>query len=725
MRTKALGSCHEIVAAQCRRVIVTAVLGVLAGAAPALAARPPAVLFADVPSGPTTGGVHGHGAPIAIFGTGFGASRATSTVTIGGVEVASYLVWGSRNAHNETLDLVVVEPGAAVTGGPIVVTVGGQASAPAASFTPTSGEVFVIAPTGSDGASCRVASPCRTIQHVTTSVMQPGDVLLVRGGTYDEGEVWIRGDYGHSGTAAQPKVIRRFPGEEPLFDNAARPVILDADHLVVSGLRFANGKSVGIGSNERGRTHVSVYDSAFEGRIDWDAIGTHGDEHVLAGNVCRVSGSTVGTQGHCYYISFGRGVRLRHNIGSGAPGYGIHVFDQRRQAQDFRRTIADLVIEGNILTGSTLRSGLILAMADEDGRGNAIDGVIVRNNIFAGNNHVGLLVNGIVRNVQVLHNTFVRNGRQGVHVASVPTVSGVTVQNNLFDEGPGSACSSNCSWYAAAHVEVGGLAQMASLSSNFYAAGVGVLGAVDTAPIGGTVAFLDAAALDLRPAAGSAVIDAGVPLAAVATDYTGLPRPQGAGVDAGAFEYVAGDTPPPPPAPALALRAGVSGRTVTLAWAATGATLAGFVDLEARSRPAGVIVAGVRAPGTSLTASGVGDGAFYVRASGPTTSGLWLASNQVRVVVGTACEPPDPPQGFGATVAGPIVHFHWTLAGPAAETVELAAGSSAGATEIGPLAVGVQPPSVGAPPGRYFVRARARNRCGVSPFTAAAVVTVG
>lgn len=716
---------HCFVIARCTRVIVSVIVALSAADGAAWAARPPAVLFTDVVTGPVTGGVHGLGAPLAIFGTGFGASRGTSRVTIGGVEVASYLVWGERNAHSSMLDLIVVEPGPSVSGGAVVVTVAGQMSATSSTFTAIASEVYVIAPAGSDAASCRLSAPCKTIAHVATSVMQPGDVLLVRGGAYDEGEIWIRDDHGHSGTAARPKVIARYPGEEPVFGNAARPFIVDAHYIVVSGLRFENGKSLGIGWDSTGRSGNRLVDNTFIGVVDWDAIGLHGDDNVLAGNVCQVSGSTVGTQGHCYYISFGRGNTLQYNIGAGAPGYGIHVFDQRRQTNDIRRVIADLTLEGNIVSGSTERSGMILAMADEGGAGNVIDGVIVRNNIFVGNNHLGLVVTGLVRNVQILNNTFYRNGRQGLHIASEPTVSGVTIQNNLFDEGPNAACTSNCSWYQPAHLEVGGLAQSVSIANNYFSGGTPkVIGGVDVSPVTGPVRFLDPAAMDFRIGDGSAVIDAGLAQSRVPRDYTGLPRPWGAGMDIGAFEFDAGDVAPSPVA-ALLLSGGVSGRTITLQWQATGATLAGTVDLEARDRPNGHVVATARVAGTSIAAPGVGDGAYYVRAAGVTTAGTWLVSSQLRLVVGTPCEPPDAPVGFGATVSGNVVRFQWTLIGPTATTVELAAGYAGGRTDVGPVSVGTAPIAVAVPSARYFVRARARNACGVSPFSPEVELVVG
>ena len=111
-----------------------------------------------------------------------------------------------------------------------------------------------------------------------------------------------------------------------------------------------------------------------------------------------------------------------------------------------------MLIEGNVLRGSTERSGLIIAMNDEGGRGNVIDGIVVRGNTFTGNNHLGAVLVGVVRNVTFDGNTFDENGRQGLHVA--PGITGVTVTANTFVQSPNAVCHSDCSWYAVAHVEV-------------------------------------------------------------------------------------------------------------------------------------------------------------------------------------------------------------------------------------------------------------------------------
>jgi hypothetical protein len=283
----------------------------------------PAILFTDVEAGPKQGGPGNRGVPISLFGKGFGPQRGTSTVTINGVEVASYLIWGQNNANNSALDMIVVQPGSNVTAGPIVVHVNGKSSNADHSFTPTNGFVYYVSPTGSDAASCSESSPCATILHVAASRMQPGDAMLVRGGNLTENEIWIRDVLGHSGQPGRPKVIRNYPGEQPVFVNASRPFILEANYIVVSGFHFTGGKSINAGNvTNKGNW---VINNTFRGVIAWDAVGAHGDDHLIAGNDCNVTSSTVGTQGHCYYISHSRNLRILYNVGRGSRLRDPHI----------------------------------------------------------------------------------------------------------------------------------------------------------------------------------------------------------------------------------------------------------------------------------------------------------------------------------------------------------------------------------------------------------------
>jgi hypothetical protein len=530
---------------------------------PLAAADAPAVLFTDVEAGPASGGPGGHGVPIAIFGKGFGATRGASKVTINGVEAAAYLVWGQNNANNSALDMIVVQPAASTTAGALVVSAGGLNSNANHSFTPTTGKIHYVAPGGSDGAPCSQAQPCATIQHAATNVMQAGDALLVRGGNLTDNEIWIRDEHGHSGQPGKPKIIRNYPGEAPVFAIATRPVIVDANYITFSGFHFKDGKPIVVG--RIGLRGNSVFNSTFRGTISWEAIGTHGDDMVLAGNDCNVTASSVGTQGHCYYISHGNNIKLLYNVGRGAPGYGIHVFDQRRSANDIVRRIANVLVEGNLLAASPQRSGLIVAMGDEDGIGNHVDGITIRNNLFVANNFAGIAVGGNVRNVKIYHNTFYQNGRQGVTIYDEPSISGVEIFNNLIDQSANANCSNNCSWYQPAHVQKGARAANVVLANNFYApAPPLLLGALDSAPASGAAGFINAAAGDYHLAASSAAIGKGRALPAVARDFDGRTRAQSA-PDTGAFEYASGGTTQGTTLSATPANA-ASGTSVNAAW---------------------------------------------------------------------------------------------------------------------------------------------------------------
>lgn len=496
----------------------------------------PKILFTDVRAGATKGGPGNVGVPIAIFGKGFGATRGNSRVTIGGSEVASYLVWGSNNAHNKDLDMIVVQPGPIHDGGPITVTVNGVSSNSDNSFTPTAGSILFLSPSGSDTKSCSEAAPCATVLHAV-SIMKPGDTLLLRGGTYAEGEIWIRSPQG--GAKDRPKVIKNYPGEEVLMVNAARDFYVDTDDITVSGLNFRNGKAlIAVGWASRDQRDNWFVNNTFAGNIGYAAIEITGHDHLLAGNVCDISGSVVGTMGHCYYITQGSNFKVLYNVASGAPGYGIHVYEERREEKDFQRVIRDVLIEGNILTNSKQRSGMIIAISDAGNLGNRIENVTVRNNIFVGNNHAGLVIEGAIENVAVYNNTFYQNGLLGLYDETTSSVHGVDIRNNLFYQSKNSICSAECGNMEQGHIQIGKNIKGVTVSGNSYHPGRPmIIGGTDTNAITGEVHFVNEAERDFHVRSGSSVIDRGQTLPTVLADHDGKPRPQGTAYDIGAFEF--------------------------------------------------------------------------------------------------------------------------------------------------------------------------------------------
>ena len=495
----------------------------------------PHIFFTDVETGPTTGGPGNLGIPISIFGKGFGAARGNSRVTIGGTAVASYLVWGAANAHNKDLDMIVVQPGALRSGGPIEIIVDGASSNLDHSFTPTPGHIYYLSPNGSDAHSCSESSPCATVGHVVPD-MKTGDALLLRGGAYSEGEIWIRAPQG--GAPNQPKTIKNYPGENPVLGNAKRDFYIDADYVTVSGLNFQNGKSLLVTGwatlNQRGARFIN---NTFSGVIAWAAIDITGHDHLVAGNVCDLSGSTVGTMGHCYYVTQGTNSKILYNVASGAPGYGLHIYDERRADKDFQRVISNLLVEGNILRGSRQRSGMVLDMSDAGNYGNRIENVTIRNNIFYENDQAGLVIKGSVRGVSIYSNTFYQNGRQSAYIDSNPGINGVDIRNNLFYQSRDSKCSGECEM-TLAHLYVGTNAQHVTVSGNSYCPGRPMIfGVSDSNPTSGEVSFANADAEDFHLLPGSSAIGHGAVLPVVLTDHDGRPRPSDHPSDIGAYEY--------------------------------------------------------------------------------------------------------------------------------------------------------------------------------------------
>jgi len=509
----------------------------VARAADSQAPDGPRVFFTDVEAGPVIGGPKNLGVPIAIFGKGFGKARGTSRVTIGGVEVASYPVWGANNAHNNRLDMIVVEPGPKVNSGAIVVTVNGRPSNPDYSFKVNSRKVYYVATSGSDGNACSATAPCATILRAIPA-MKPGDMVLVRGGTYLEGEIWIR--IWDSGNLGQPKVIKNYPGEEVYLANNARDIIVDANHITVSGLNFQNGKALNVaGWAQVNETDDKFINNTFSGNINYAAIETQGSNHVIAGNSCNVSGSSQGTMGHCYYVAQGDNSKILYNVASGQPGYGLHIYEEQRATPDFQRVISNVLVEGNVLKNSTQRSGMVVATTDQGGYGNHIENVTIRNNIFTANNHSGLIVMGLSQGVKIYNNTFYQNGREAIYIENDPKVNGVDIRNNLIYQSTNGNCVNECSFFREGHLEIGAAARNVTLDTNSYHPGSpAIVGRKDSNPITGSVQFVNAAALDFHIQPGSAEIDRGLTLTSVPTDFDGRRRPQGAGYDTGAFEYV-------------------------------------------------------------------------------------------------------------------------------------------------------------------------------------------
>lgn len=90
---------------------------------------------------------------------------------------------------------------------------------PTPTLAPVSGRTFYLSPDGSDTASGSITAPRKTLL-AGSSLLGPGDTLLLRGGTYHD-----PGNYNWaptaSGTATAPITAKAYPGEIPVFDGGA------------------------------------------------------------------------------------------------------------------------------------------------------------------------------------------------------------------------------------------------------------------------------------------------------------------------------------------------------------------------------------------------------------------------------------------------------------------------------------------------------------------------
>lgn len=171
------------------------------------------------------------------------------------------------------------------------------------------------------------------------------------------------------------------------------------------------------------------------------------------------------------------------------------------------------------------------------------------------------------------------------------------------------------------------------------------------------------------------------------------------------------------------LVASANGSSVTLTWNAPAGTAVAAYIIEAGSAVGLTDLANFSTGNalTSFSASGVGNGRYYVRLRAVAPSGEVSAptSDALLVVGGSSpCTAPGSPSGLVviSAISGTVV-LGWTAApgNPTSYIVE--AGSGSGLTnlansDLGGIGLGLTANGVGA--GTYYVRMRAKNTCGMS-----------
>ena len=131
-----------------------------------------------------------------------GGSAATGTISTAGLYTAP-----ASLAAKTTVTVAAVSQADPTKSGSAQVTVTPPVT--------TTGNSFYVATTGSDANAGTLALPWKTISHAAaSSLVQPGDTVFVRAGTYTESV-----NIGMSGSAAAgPVTFQNYPGEKAILD---------------------------------------------------------------------------------------------------------------------------------------------------------------------------------------------------------------------------------------------------------------------------------------------------------------------------------------------------------------------------------------------------------------------------------------------------------------------------------------------------------------------------
>ncbi len=384
------------------------------------------------------------------------------------------------------------------------------------------GTIYYVSPSGSDGFAGTIDAPFASLKHAVEDVARAGDAVFVCAGTYPMGEIWVRRDRGHGGAPGHYLTIRGYDGSststceagEPVLQYESRRFIINADYLYIEGLHFVMPWTLDLSG-----TGHRVVGNTFSGpQPRFGAISAFLDDGLIHGNRIIIMSSSGSTLDHGMYIHEGQDVTIRDNYVSGTTGYGIHVYEESPGSTGIR----NVLIERNTVTGSELRSGIIVAGPVP------ISDITIRNNLLVRNSGFGIIVR-TGEGVSIANNTVVDNGSGAVVFngsSSVPP-SSVSIQNNILGR-------SAEGYHIQADITVFNL----TVDTNLYWPGpLRFKGSISDA--GALVAdpqFANAEQGDYHLSPSSAAVDAGLTLPSVTTDFEGTRRPQGNGYDIGADE---------------------------------------------------------------------------------------------------------------------------------------------------------------------------------------------
>jgi hypothetical protein len=234
------------------------------------------------------------------------------------------------------------------------------------------GQLYYVAPSGSDQNPGSLDQPWKTIQKAMNTV-RPGDTALVRSGTYTENLLMSR-----AGTASAPITVRAYPGERVVLHAASTsgntyPVQITGSYFRLHGFVIENG----LGTSDAnvylwgGANHIEV--SGNEIRYGQDQ-GVFADKttsylHILGNRIHDNGWNHVAGQhqSHGIYIQGGQDLIANNVIYNHPYGFGIQIYPANH----------DTVVVDNTIAASAHSSIVV-------GGPGGVYNITIRNNILYG-----------------------------------------------------------------------------------------------------------------------------------------------------------------------------------------------------------------------------------------------------------------------------------------------------------------------------------------------------
>lgn len=411
---------------------------------------------------------------------------------------------------------------------------------------------YYVAPTGNDGSAGTQAQPWRTLQKAG-DVAGAGDTVLVAAGTYQGFRAR------KSGTAiapvrfiAEPGVIVTTPS--PANTNGDNIWVRNVDHVVIDGFETTAAPRAGIavqGEPSANATGVVIRNCHAHDNARWGIFTGFARDLLIENNETSYSAIE-----HGIYVSNSgdhptvRGNHVHHNRAS-----GIQLNADPAQRGDDPADpqgdgiIASALIEGNVIHDNGTGGGAAINLA-------SVRSSLIRNNLLYANRSTGIAGwdDGFssafgTRDNRIVGNTIVQaaTGRFAIALKN-GSINNAVLDNILLHPGSRGALEVDPSSRPGLQSDYNVLTGVFSDDTTFLTLTVWRALGFDTHSIVATVAavFADAVQDDYRLSATSPARDVGLALGDLPTDIAGVTRPQGAGVDPGAYELVSGGPSPTP-----------------------------------------------------------------------------------------------------------------------------------------------------------------------------------